>query len=402
MKNFSRCHLLYFTYFVILLISLTSLTSNAQAQDVKITGTSVFTYTHNNNHPKQHGDQYAYADNSNSDNVYLFNGRAGNLRMTYSALQFRKESRKGRVGFNITVLDGEADSGYTRGDVYSNTVQDAYLIIPIQRRRKEKPHLFELGGFVSPIGYERPQMDNLISRSYQYQLTQPFTLFGLRTVYKQDTELYYLMQFDGVSDYLDIDTGKQKGLLFRHKLVLSPQKNLSVTGLIGQYSKYEYSGYSNLAGYGSTYSDIFPPIYYYSSPRSEPRRTVGMLDVVYSLQKSEKTQIMLDAIINRQETDAGAQTRAAIGGYYLQAQNNGDLLTLRGEYVNPSQDAGFKRVRSLTAAYQFKKPLISLVPRATTVLELRLDKSDTLMFFHGKSRTRKDQATLAVSQVVKF
>jgi Putative beta-barrel porin-2, OmpL-like. bbp2 len=370
--------------------------SNALAQDVRITGTNVFTYTHNNNHPKQHGNQYFYAENSNSDNVYLYNGRAGSLRMTYSTLDFLKESRRGRIGFKISVVDGEADTVFGHGSVDTNFVSDAYLIIPITYKNKKR--ILDYGSFISPMGYEKLQMDNLVSRSYQYQFTQPFIFEGTRISLGKNTDFYFLEQFDGILNYGSIDYGPPYAAVIHHNQSLSPEKNLSLTGLWGRVA---YS-------YGYNYDGpAFPYSPYGGYDTSLASGEVGMLNVVYRQQKDEKTQWVIDATLNNQKTggasqDDTTQTRTAIGAYYLKTQNNGDLLTLRGEYAEPGKDTRFKEVRSLTAAYQFKKPLISHILHATTILELRLDKANAPMFYHGKSRTRKDQATLAISQIVKF
>jgi hypothetical protein len=382
-------------------VFLVSLTSNALAQDVKITGTNVFTYTHNNNHPKQHGNQYSYAENSDADNVYLYNGRAGSLRMTYSTLDFLKESRRGRIGFKISVVDGEADTVFGHGSVSTNFVSDAYFIIPITYKNKKR--ILDYGGFVSPMGYEKPQMDNLISRSYQYQFTQPFVMDGTRTSLGKNTDFYFLEQFDGVLNYNSIDYGPPYAAVIHHDQSLSPQKNLSLTGLWGRVAySYGYGG-----GFAASYSNLYGSSQYGGYDTSLASGEVGMLNVVYRQQKDTKTQWVLDATLNNQKTgganqDATTQTRTAIGAYYLKTQNNGDLLTLRGEYAEPGKDTRLKEVHSLTAAYQFKKPLISHILHTTTILELRLDKANAPMFYHGKSRTRKDQATLAISQIVKF
>jgi hypothetical protein len=387
-----RILLAIFTVFLLLCktaFSQSNETSLSLGSEIKVKSTMVFAYTQNYNKPRQHQDLYTFIDDTDSDNVYLYNGRAGSLRMTYSALQLGKEARKGRIGFNVTILDGEADTAYTRISVNSNIVQDAYLIIPVQKQGRS--HVFEIGGFVSPLGYEKPQMDNLISRSYQYQFTQPFSLFGLRTNYRDEWHLYYLLQFDGVFDYIDVDIAQQRGLLVQKNVKFSDKKSLTLSALIGSFP-YNFSvGLSeNFAGMDN--GGVFPRI-------SNPKYHSGIINSIYTIQKDKNTQLLVDATINTQETDTGKQTRAAVGGYCQKTQKNGDVVTLRGEYVNRGYNQWNRGIRSLTTAYRWNK---SLIPYATTVLELRLDKANAPLFFQGQTRSRRDQTTLAISQVVKF
>jgi hypothetical protein len=346
-------------------LGIVSLAGTAMADDVKIEGVVSSTYTYNTNKPKS------------GSNAYSFNNLDAQFQLNYVNLALSKAATQEKAGFKLSLLEGDVRKQFFAAtDPADTRIAEAY----ITSLGKEGSNIksMDFGQFLSHIGYEVPQMDNLISRSYQYQLTQPYYGTGVRVQYGDNVKLYL---YNRVNGNIDNDN---RDLAYGFQDVIKQGENATVTinGILANGEKV-----------GTLKQDV------------------GILNAIYDNKISEKTNVTLEVTNRGGKTPGNVKFNAlAVGGYLTNELGSGDKLTIRGEYVNqgkansglvvnPDSAAEAKTISSITAAYQFKK---GLVAGGMTTLEVRFDNADKAFFTNKTGGLKKSQSTIAIGQTVKF
>jgi hypothetical protein len=351
-------------------LGIATLAGNALADDIKIEGAVSSTYTYNTNKPKS------------GSNAYSFNNRDAQFQVNYANLSLSKAATEGKSGFKLSLLEGDVrDQFFAASDLFSGSnptgirIMEAYISSVGSGSIKS----LDFGQFLNHVGYEVPQMDNLISRSYQYQFTQPYYGTGVRAQYGENLKLYLYNRFNGAID----NDNRDLAYGFQSTSKQGESSTITVNGLLANGEKVT----------------------------STVKQNIMLLNAVLDNKVSDKTNVVFEVTNRTGKTTSNTKYNAlAVGGYLVNQLGSGDQLTLRGEYVNqaksnsglvvnPDGGAQAKTITSITAAYQFKK---GIVAGGLTTLEVRFDNADS-PFFVGKSGApKKAQSTIAIGQTVKF
>jgi hypothetical protein len=344
-------------------LGIATLAGTALADDIKIEGAVSSSYTYNTNKPKS------------GSNAYNFNNRDAQFQTNYANLSFSKAATKEKAGFKLSLLEGDVKSQFfATGD--DTHILEAYISSVGSEGSSIKS--LDFGQFLNHVGYEVPQMDNLISRSYQYQLTQPFYGAGVRAQYGENLKLYLYNRFNGVID----NDNRDFAYGFQSTSKQGESSTITINGLLANGEKV-----------------------------GTVKQNIGTLNAILDNKVSDKTNVVFEVTSRSGKTASNTKFSAlAVGGYLVNQLSSGDQLTLRGEYinqaksnaglvVNPDGGAQAKTITSITAAYQFKK---GIVAGGLTTLEVRFDNADSVFFKDKTGGLKKAQSTIAIGQTVKF
>jgi hypothetical protein len=357
---------------------------------IKVGATLELNYTFNGNAPGRDNTAVGYTAASGNRTGYYFNRKEGTLGLNMAELNLSKEANmKSRVGFALRVVDGEVakmlaantettnNASRVTGNIVSTSAVNVYEA-SVRALLSEKL-MVDAGIFPTWVGYETipTGTSNFFSKSFHFGQYQPFYHGGVKATYTSDEKTTITGAV--VNNYNGTDRstlGRDLGLGFQIARTLSKDSKIYVNGLTARDVA--------LAG---TKHDIF--------------------NIVLNDQLNEKTAFALDASYVT-SGPSGTRTQSyAYTGYLAQTLSNGNVLGLRGEFLNENRAGGnllaFGGARkpslsSITASYELKSEDLKGL---RTLLEIRFDNANTAIF-PTKTGSKKSQTTVSLAQIVSF
>jgi hypothetical protein len=356
-------------------LALTAFAGTALAEDIVTTGSLTASYAYNFNRPQS------------GLNSFRSNNKDGQFQVSYAELKLAKEADDEKAGFVLRFLEGDARRQFLSA-MDDDRLFEAYVT---SKSESGKITGIDFGQFLSHLGYETPQSEYILSRSFHSQLLLPLYGAGIRAHYmvndNTNATFYLYNRFNGVDDpgNRNIAPG------FKIVRMMGEDSTLSINGLFGKDS-YDISPVAGVTNYVS--------------------RQTNAVNVVYQNKVSDTTKIAAELTTRTGKTPATNASYNALGvsGYLFQERGNGDTLSFRGELVrqnkigaglvvNNDGGAAAKTLTSITAGYRLKKGLIT---GATTLIEVRFDHADQPFFVGKNGGLKKDQSVLSIGQVVRF
>lgn len=371
----------------------------ALAQDtpppVSVTGTLEVNYTANFNSP------------ASGSNTFLYNTNANQFALNLADLRVsRAVAPEQRTGFMLRLIEGEVKRRTFNAGEYGAgeppNVLEAYVsqLLPLGGRDVK----VDVGQFVTHVGYETIEVgtNNFFSRNFLFQFPSPFYNAGVRAAFPISPTTtvtgFLYNRYNGAFDPGNSDLAPGFQLAF----VPSPKTSIIVNGLTSR---------ENLNG-------TTTPAY---------NKQQSILDLIYSNQLNPTTRLVVEGLYRFGQADDASdnvnQGRSrsysafGVAGYGIFTLGGGNVLGLRGEFLNNAQaqdrvvspiglaypnanDASEKvSIGSITASYELRWAQMT---NLRTLLEFRYDFAGE-EFFPGKSGSpKKSQATLTIGQVFGF
>jgi hypothetical protein len=353
-------------------LGLVALAGNARAEDAKIGGQLEVNYTYNFNKPLS------------GSNSYLFNTRDAEFSVNLGEISVMKAATKDSAGYTLRLITGRIQE-YFEAAYGTGNILEAYGTQHVNHGSKALK--VDVGQFLSHVGYETPDMGSaaFFSKSFSYQFLQPFVLAGVKATMELDKETaitgLITNRFDGVKDpgNRDLALGFQ----------LSKKMSEATSVLLNAQTSRESL----------------------SSDSGATKRTKSVLNAVYSNKLNENLALTVDAtLLGGKDIANRNYTATGIAGYLSKSMDNGNTLSLRGEYLSQSNatsgilpqysgaDATKKpSMTSITASYELKG-----VAGSRTLLEYRYDNAGGRIFPSSSGGDKKNQSTVSIAQVFKF
>lgn len=376
------------------MLPLVGLALPSLAQDetpIKIGATLELNYTFNGNAPGRDNTGVGYTAAAGNRNGYYFNRKEGTIGLNMAELNITKEANmNNRVGFAIRLVDGEvakmlaantesalSASRVVGGNIVSTSVTNLYEA-SVRTLLNEKLTL-DAGVFPTWVGYETipTGTSSFFSKSFHFGQYQPFYHAGVKATYVSSEKTAITGAV--VNNYNGTDrsgVSRDLGLGFQVAHSLSESSKVYVNGLTARDSA--------LAG---TKHDIF--------------------NVVYSNQVNEATGVALDASYVTSGPSGGRTKSYGYTGYLTNTLGNGNVIGLRGEYLNEDRVGGNllafggtkkPSLTSITASYELKNEALKGM---RTLFEIRFDSANSAIF-PTKTGSKKNQTTVSLAQVLSF
>jgi hypothetical protein len=360
---------------------------------IKVGATLELGYTYNANAPGRDNAAVGYTAAPGNRNGYYFNRKEGVFALNFAELNLTKEATpKSRVGFALRLLDGEAakllaantesasqESARTRavGNIVSTSAVNLYEA-SVRALLTDKLTV-DTGIFPTWVGYETipTGTSSFFSKSFHFGQYQPFYHGGLKATYTSDDKTVLTGAI--VNNYNGTDRstlGRDLGLGFQVLRTIGKDTKLYINGLSAR----------DVALAGTKH---------------------GIFNVVLTDQLNEETALALDASYAT-SGPSGTRTKSyAYTGYLTRTLSSGNVLGLRGEFLNKNRVGGNllafggsqkPSLSSITASYELKNEELKGL---RTLIELRFDNANAAIF-PTKTGAKKSQTTVSLVQAFQF
>ncbi|MGC4045335.1 MAG: outer membrane beta-barrel protein [Armatimonas sp.] len=377
------------------MLPLVALALPALADDeapIKIGATLELNYTFNGNAPGSDNTAVGYTAASGNRNGYYFNRKEGVIGLNMAELSLTKEATpKSRVGFAVRFVDGEvakmlaantetinaAARSRAVGNIVSSSVVNLYEA-SVRSLLTEKLTL-DAGIFPTWVGYETipTGTSSFFSKSFHFGQYQPFYHAGVKATYASDAKTSITGAVVNAYNGTDRSSvSRDLGLGFQVAHSMSESAKVYVNGLTARD-----------VGLGGTKHDIF--------------------NVVYTNQLNEQNGVALDASYVTSGPSGGRTKSYGYTGYLTHTLGNGNVVGLRGEYLNEDRVGGNllafggakkPSLNSITASYELKNEALKGM---RTLFEVRFDSANSAIF-PTKTGAKKNQTTVSLAQIVSF